>query len=736
MTVSATNAYSTGTGNGSATAFPFTFAAKTADEIVVLVDGAIVSPSLYAVTLNDSGGGTVTFVTAPSSGAAVLIASDPDFTQDIDFENNGAFLSDTHDEANDRAAIRDIWAKARLSALLSSFMLSPAVRAGKFLAWDADGLPVPSEGVGSDADLRNDLAADGGAELVGVIPAWSGSVATSLQSEIRALGARAEQAGALGTGAGNDAPALQAMLDSGDKRVRLTHGKTYRTTVSLTVPAGVWIEGNGATILAAHNAEALNFADGGGARDLTITGPDGSVYLDGSVGVLCEGTNNHPAVPTYVTAPSFENVTISGFGAYGIYLTYARNSASRNVVVHDCGYSGIGGASCEDITFNGVKIYDIGPGTVVGDAYGWFFDRADGTSETSDPRSYRCKLSNFTIRNVNATGGNGQGVDSHGGVDIQVTNGVIIDCDVGIAFTASSISGAQALGPIRCKAIGVSIAGDHTSYGLIMVGAVVAGTVIEYAQDCELDITIDGHGLDSVDVADGSAGATLIRATKNLRLRATLQENESCGIYLDQSNIGFDIDAIVTDPHSDNFTVPSCVRVAGNDNRGKISGVFRVEDTTLATYVAARALRIEAGLTGLGIEFGRCAFLHPSATAWGSGTAYVIGDLVSYRGVLWQAVLGGTNHVPPNETYWREFLTVQNLTTDGVNLDGMMTARGDSALVGASKDIVFAQRFPVAPTVLLTPTSDLNPVRVSAVTESGFTAAGTGTTAFNWRATT
>jgi hypothetical protein len=38
--------------------------------------------------------------------------------------------------------------------------------------------------------------------------------------------------------------------------------------------------------------------------------------------------------------------------------------------------------------------------------------------------------------------------------------------------------------------------------------------------------------------------------------------------------------------------------------------------------------------------------------AWDSATAYVIGDLVQNGGVVYYAVTAGTNHAPPNATYW------------------------------------------------------------------------------------
>jgi hypothetical protein len=125
MTISATNATSGPfVPNDVTTAFPFTFAVGSASELRVLLDGTVVSSSLYTVTLNSPSaaiheGGTVTFTVAPT-GAELLIESNPDFDQDIAFTNSGPFLAESHDEANDRAAIRDIYLRQFVLDTLAS----------------------------------------------------------------------------------------------------------------------------------------------------------------------------------------------------------------------------------------------------------------------------------------------------------------------------------------------------------------------------------------------------------------------------------------------------------------------------------------------------------------------------------------------------------------------------------------------------------------------------------------
>ncbi len=95
--------------NGVATAFPFSFRALSADEVQVVREvgsvEATVSPSLYKVQLSAQSG-TVVFDAPPAAGANIYVLSDPDFKQNISFSNQSAFLPSSHNEANDRSAIR------------------------------------------------------------------------------------------------------------------------------------------------------------------------------------------------------------------------------------------------------------------------------------------------------------------------------------------------------------------------------------------------------------------------------------------------------------------------------------------------------------------------------------------------------------------------------------------------------------------------------------------------------
>lgn len=266
-----------------------------------------------------------------------------------------------------------------------------------------------------------------------------------------------------------------------------------------------------------------------------------------------------------------EGTEISGFREYGIIFRWVRNFTIDRVYVHHCVYEGIAGASCEDGVVNAPQVYDIGPGSPA-DAYGMFFDRLEsGLNETTDPRSYRIKIVSPDIQRVTSTGGNAEGIDSHGGVDISVLGGTIVDCYKGVAFVSSSIGGAAALAPIRCKVIGTAIKGDHRLPGIVVSGAIVGSTIVQHAESCVVsDVTVEGHGTNNV---GGTTGGIVLQATKNTTvIGCVLRNNATHGIYLNFANLGINVSSnTIIDPNDTGYSAPSCIFVQGNDNRGGVS---------------------------------------------------------------------------------------------------------------------------------------------------------------------
>ncbi len=85
MTVTTTNTFSNGTGNGSNVTFPFTFRLMDDEDVVVTVAGVTKTLGAdYSVAIDTDGvGGNVVFTSAPANGAAVVITRIMDLTQEV-----------------------------------------------------------------------------------------------------------------------------------------------------------------------------------------------------------------------------------------------------------------------------------------------------------------------------------------------------------------------------------------------------------------------------------------------------------------------------------------------------------------------------------------------------------------------------------------------------------------------------------------------------------------------------
>lgn len=154
-------------GNGSTTAFsfPYYFIAK-ADIKVILVSSAGVESVLdlddeYAITATAvngvyPSGGTITLDTAPASGETLLIYRDPALTQGLDLVENDALPVEEVEKAIDKTVMLSQRLDERVDRCLrieesdsASVVLTlprASSRASKFLAFDADGRPIASDG--------------------------------------------------------------------------------------------------------------------------------------------------------------------------------------------------------------------------------------------------------------------------------------------------------------------------------------------------------------------------------------------------------------------------------------------------------------------------------------------------------------------------------------------------------------------------------------------------------------
>tara|TARA_A100001515_G_scaffold143903_2_gene146383 strand:- start:332 stop:2464 length:2133 start_codon:yes stop_codon:yes gene_type:complete len=160
-TLTVKNSYS---GNGSTTAFNYTFGINSTSELKVIIRSSLGTETTKTITTHytvaDSGaaGGTVTFTSGntPASGETVVLIRDTDLTQETDYVANDPFPAETHEDALDKMQmqIQEIQEEVDRTIKLSrtntmtstEFTENATSRASKVLSFDSSGeLSVTNE---------------------------------------------------------------------------------------------------------------------------------------------------------------------------------------------------------------------------------------------------------------------------------------------------------------------------------------------------------------------------------------------------------------------------------------------------------------------------------------------------------------------------------------------------------------------------------------------------------------
>ena len=111
MTISTTTIKNSFTGNGSTTAFTYTFPINTTAEILVIERSATGAETIraegtgstnYGIANNGAAGGIVTMVTAPAAGVTLILRRNTALTQETDYVANDPFPAETHEDTLDK----------------------------------------------------------------------------------------------------------------------------------------------------------------------------------------------------------------------------------------------------------------------------------------------------------------------------------------------------------------------------------------------------------------------------------------------------------------------------------------------------------------------------------------------------------------------------------------------------------------------------------------------------------
>jgi hypothetical protein len=255
MTVSTQTAKSQATGNGVTTAFTGSFPILDETHVTVIVTTSGVDSTKVLntdYTISGVGGSTftVTFGTAPASGARVTIARNVPLTQELDLTPNAALPSDQLEESYDKAVMIDQQTNEKVGRALRQPITdataiedlpATATRATKVLAFDADGDPVAST-----MTLAAIEAGATNAAASAVAAAASASAASTSASAAAAAQTAAETAETNAETAETNAETAQAAAESAASAVAIPF--TFDATTSMADPGTGDFRFNSATV--------------------------------------------------------------------------------------------------------------------------------------------------------------------------------------------------------------------------------------------------------------------------------------------------------------------------------------------------------------------------------------------------------------------------------------------------------------------------------------------------------
>lgn len=156
MTISSTTIKNSYAGNGSTTAFTFTYYIISEDDLEVIIRSSNGTETVQTLTthytvagVQNNAGGTVTMVTAPASGETLVIRRKTSQVQDTDYVANDPFPAETHEAALDKSMLisqelqeavdRSIKISRTNTMTSTDFTVGATERANKVLAFDSSG---------------------------------------------------------------------------------------------------------------------------------------------------------------------------------------------------------------------------------------------------------------------------------------------------------------------------------------------------------------------------------------------------------------------------------------------------------------------------------------------------------------------------------------------------------------------------------------------------------------------
>jgi hypothetical protein len=426
--------------------------------------------------------------------------------------------------------------------------------------------------------------------------------------------------GAVGNDSTDDSAALQACITaaaSAGVAVDL-RGKTYKTTVALGLPAGSYLT-NGSI-----------HCTGTGQKILDITGSNVTVRQVDIIGrhaTATSSTNEYGIRATGASAAApltnivLNQVSVTLTGAYGFSLKWVDGFDIIDCHLTDLGFCGVQGLSVLNGTISGNRIDNVL--LIGGNGYGIILTRDAAVDSLVD---HPC-CADVVIRGNIVTGIDWEGIDTHGGDRITISDNVVTNCETGISVGPASGATGELYAPhqisVSDNIIDSSLTDGTRGPGILYAGAVGASAsaaATDYATGLIVGNVVKGHGGQS----NFNSGAVFMRNTRGVTVAANnIQEPSPFAVQLYYDNREVNITGnTVIDAWATAANIPGVVGATSTNNTGSIVGNTLVRGDKTATYVNDCAVRSPSPADGNALVVAGNSFT--AATTTLSNTAAIL----------------------------------------------------------------------------------------------------------------
>ena len=322
MTISTTTIINSYSGDGSTTAFTYTFKITDQDDIEVLIrsnDGTETTKTItthYTVSgVGNAGGGTVTFTSGniPTSTQTVVLRRSTPQTQTMDLIDNDPMSADTIETAHDKAIAisqelqeqvnRSIKFSRTNTYTSSEFTVDAATRSNKILAFDSSGEIAVTQELGTYKGNWTTATAYYGRDLVkdssnnniyicitahtssGAVPISSNADSAKWSLLVDAASASSSASSASSSASAAAASAAAALVSENNSATSESNALSYKTDAETAKTASETAQTAAENAQAAAEAALDTFDDkflGAKATDPTLDN-DGNALQDGAL---------------------------------------------------------------------------------------------------------------------------------------------------------------------------------------------------------------------------------------------------------------------------------------------------------------------------------------------------------------------------------------------------------------------------------------------------------------------